>query len=112
MPQDLSLGGRILLRFCRAPGTADYATGGIHYESGRELERLEEVFPDFAREIKGKLVIDFGCGEGYQAVAFARSGAARVIGIEIDGTWREDTNGLQTPVWSRRSPLNVRFRMA
>jgi SAM-dependent methyltransferase len=89
MHRDLSWSGRILLRFCRTPGTPDYATGGIHYESGRELERLEEVFPDFAREIKGQVVIDFGCGEGYQAVAFARAGAARVIGIEIDERYLE-----------------------
>ena len=74
---------RILLWFCRAPGTPDYPMTGVHYESGTELKRLEEVFPDFTQIIQGKDVIDFGCGEGYQAVAFARAGAARVIGIEI-----------------------------
>jgi 2-polyprenyl-3-methyl-5-hydroxy-6-metoxy-1,4-benzoquinol methylase len=82
--KDLGLRGRILLRFCRPPGTADYATSGIHYVAGEELERLEEVFPDFLGNITGKLVIDFGCGEAYQAVAFARAGAGRVVGIEID----------------------------
>jgi SAM-dependent methyltransferase len=81
---DLSWSGRLLLRFCRTPGTPDYSRGGIHYDSGKELNRLEEVFPDFRRHIKGKSVIDFGCGEAYQAAAFARSGAAKVIGVEIN----------------------------
>jgi ubiquinone/menaquinone biosynthesis C-methylase UbiE len=39
----------------------------------------------FAR-IVGKVVIDFGCGEGDDAVELARNGAKRVIGIDI----RED----------------------
>src|SRR5271154_4374252 len=82
--KDLSLRGRTLLRFCRPPGTPDYPTSGIHYVPGEELARLEEVFPDFLRNIKSKLIIDFGCGEAYQAVAFARAGAGRVVGIEID----------------------------
>ena len=59
---------------------------GVHYESGHELDRLEEVFPDIRREFPGKVVMDFGCSVGYQAAAFARAGARRVIGIEIDET--------------------------
>ena len=37
-------------------------------------------------EIAGKVVIDFGCGAGADAVAMAERGAKRVIGIDI----RED----------------------
>jgi SAM-dependent methyltransferase len=42
----------------------------------------DEVFT----RIAGKVVIDFGCGEGTEAVEMARRGARRVIGIDI----RED----------------------
>lgn len=34
-------------------------------------------------QLKGKIVIDFGCGEGIEAIEFAKQGAARVIGIDI-----------------------------
>ena len=80
----LSWGARVLLFFCRAPGTPDYPTVEVHYEPGKELERLDEVFPGFSDKVRGKVVIDFGCGEGYQAVAIARAGASRVIGVEIN----------------------------
>jgi SAM-dependent methyltransferase len=42
----------------------------------------DEIF----NRIAGKVIIDFGCGEGTDAVEMARSGAKRVIGIDI----RED----------------------
>src|SRR5271165_3366397 len=113
--KDLSLRGRALLRFCRPPGTSDYATSGIHYVAGEELERLEEVFPDFLGNIKGRLVIDFGCGEAYQAVAFARAGADRVVGVEIDedrvsrGRRRIAEAGLEGTVSLERSiPLGLK----
>ncbi|HEV2444308.1 MAG TPA: class I SAM-dependent methyltransferase [Candidatus Sulfopaludibacter sp.] len=37
----------------------------------------------FFGAIAGKVVIDFGCGEGDEAIEMAKSGAARVIGIDI-----------------------------
>ncbi len=41
---------------------------------------------DFFTKIAGKVIIDFGCGEGADAVEMAGNGAARVIGLDI----RED----------------------
>ena len=38
---------------------------------------------DFFPRIAGKVVIDFGCGEGVDAVEMAEKGAKRVIGIDI-----------------------------
>lgn len=38
---------------------------------------------DFLARIAGKVVIDFGCGEGEHAVEMAQKGAQRVIGIDI-----------------------------
>lgn len=37
----------------------------------------------FLASLRGKTVIDFGCGPGVQAVEMARHGAARVVGLEI-----------------------------
>jgi 2-polyprenyl-3-methyl-5-hydroxy-6-metoxy-1,4-benzoquinol methylase len=39
--------------------------------------------PEFFARIAGKTVIDFGCGEGVEAVEMARRGAGRVIGIDV-----------------------------
>jgi len=38
---------------------------------------------DFLERIKGKTVIDFGCGEGAEAVEIAQNGATRVFGVDI-----------------------------
>jgi len=37
----------------------------------------------FLEEVRGKTVIDFGCGEGAEAVEMALAGAERVIGLDI-----------------------------
>ena len=45
---------------------------------------IEQFFGnDFFHLIRGKTVIDFGCGSGNQSVEMARKGAANVIGIDI-----------------------------
>ncbi len=38
---------------------------------------------DFLQRIKGKTVIDFGCGEGAEAIEIAQNGATRVFGVDI-----------------------------
>jgi len=82
---DLSIAGQVLLTwFCREPGTEDYPMDGVHYEPGRELDKLLAVFPDLRSQIVGKNVVDFACGWGYQCVALARAGAKQVLGTEID----------------------------
>jgi SAM-dependent methyltransferase len=46
--------------------------------------KLREFFGEsFLEEIRGKTILDFGCGMGMQAVEMARLGAARVIGLDI-----------------------------
>jgi SAM-dependent methyltransferase len=57
---------------------------GAHYESGRELEELEKLFPGFREELTEKVVLDFGCGAGYQLIALCRAGASQVIGVDIN----------------------------
>lgn len=72
---------RILKRI--APGTAEFP-GESAYEGKSKLTVL--MGNEFFRKIGGKVVVDFGCGEGAAAVEIAAKGAARVTGIDI----RED----------------------
>lgn len=57
---------------------------GSVYEGKSRLALLmgDKIFDRFA----GKVVVDFGCGDGTDAVEMAQKGAGRVIGIDI----RED----------------------
>ncbi len=72
---------RILKRI--SPGSPDCCTGRV-YEGKSKLAIL--FGDEFFSKIPGKTVIDFGCGEGVEAVEMAQRGAKRVIGIDI----RED----------------------
>ena len=57
---------------------------GAAYASKSKLEIL--LGKEFLRSMVGKTVIDFGCGEGAEAIDLALQGARCVIGIDI----RED----------------------
>jgi 2-polyprenyl-3-methyl-5-hydroxy-6-metoxy-1,4-benzoquinol methylase len=72
---------RILKRI--SPGAPD-CCGGSNYEGKSKLAVLlgEEIYG----KIAGKVIVDFGCGEGDDAIEMAERGARRVIGIDI----RED----------------------
>jgi SAM-dependent methyltransferase len=54
---------------------------GSAYSDGSKLDVL--LGQDFWDDVEGKVVIDFGCGEGHQAIEMARRGARSVIGIDI-----------------------------
>jgi len=66
-----------------SPGAPDCCSG-CAYQGKSKLEVL--MGREFLAGIQGKTVIDFGCGEGRDAVEMATGGARRVIGIDI----RED----------------------
>ena len=73
-----TLGYRIL-RYL-SPGT----TGNHEYTAYIERSKLEVFFgPQIWDELAGKVVIDYGCEEGIEAIEMARRGAGRVIGIDI-----------------------------
>jgi SAM-dependent methyltransferase len=63
-----------------SPGAPDVCSGAV-YEGQSKLKIL--LGEDFFDRIAGKIVIDFGCGEGRDAVEMAQHGAARVIGLDI-----------------------------
>ena len=64
--------------FPRAPDSGTCSEGcGVH-------SRLRLLLgDDVVRSLRGKVVVDFGCGEGNEAIDLAQSGAARVIGVDI-----------------------------
>jgi SAM-dependent methyltransferase len=69
---------RILKRI--SPGAPECCSG-CAYEGQSKLALL--MGADFFARIVGKLIIDFGCGEGAEAVEMAQKGARRVIGIDV-----------------------------
>lgn len=72
---------RILKRI--SPGSPDCCTGSA-YEGKSKLAIL--LGDKLLAKIHGQTVIDFGCGEGAEAIEMAQRGAGRVVGIDI----RED----------------------
>jgi SAM-dependent methyltransferase len=55
------------------------------YATRSKLEVL--LGPGIWNEVAGREVLDFGCGPGLEAVAMAKRGAGRVIGIDIREKW-------------------------
>jgi SAM-dependent methyltransferase len=72
------LGYRLLRRLWPAPV---HNLSGIAYANKDKVEMT--LGPDVYRELRGKTVVDFGCGEGAEAVRIAQRGAAKVIGVDI-----------------------------
>lgn len=72
---------RVLKRIC--PGSPDCCSGRI-YNGKSKLQVL--LGREFLSKIRGKTIIDFGCGEGLEAIEMAQQGAKRVIGLDV----RED----------------------
>jgi SAM-dependent methyltransferase len=54
---------------------------GIEYKNKSKLEVL--LGKKFIEQLKDKVVIDFGCGAGNEAIDLVRQGVSRVIGIDI-----------------------------
>jgi len=81
---DLKLGGKLgylLLKAASVPPSQELSGGSAEKAGAAKLES------DFAKEIwkyvQGRVVLDFGCGTGHEAVALALHGAAKVYGLEI-----------------------------
>jgi len=72
--------GYRLLKSISADGETGYCDGSA-YNGRSKLEAL--LGPGIWRELADKVVIDFGCGSGVEAVEIAERGARRVIGLEL-----------------------------
>jgi SAM-dependent methyltransferase len=69
---------RLLKRI--SPGPPGCCSGSIYQSKSKLAVQFGE---DIWSRIADKVVIDFGCGEGADAVEMAANGAKRVIGIDI-----------------------------
>jgi 2-polyprenyl-3-methyl-5-hydroxy-6-metoxy-1,4-benzoquinol methylase len=75
------IGGRLAAAILRLtnPSKASHCTGAAY----RTRSKIDALLGDDAwSHIKGKTVVDFGCGTGGDSVEMARRGAARVIGVD------------------------------
>lgn len=73
-------GGYRLLRMISRDGETGYCDGSAY----QNRSKIEVLFgPKIWSELTGRVVLDFGCGTGEQAIEIARRGAKRVIGLDI-----------------------------
>jgi SAM-dependent methyltransferase len=75
-----------LLNMASHNGTVGYPEATAYFGKSK-IEVL--LGPRIWDEIRGKDVLDFGSGEGTEAVEMAQRGARRIIGLEIRSTWLE-----------------------
>jgi SAM-dependent methyltransferase len=77
-----ALGGELGYRVLRAlwPAPVDNLSGEFYADKDKLQIALG---PEVYQELRGKVVIDFGCGKGHEAVRIAQNGAARVIGVDM-----------------------------
>ena len=76
--------------------------------------KLEALFGDLVGEVSGRTVVDFGCGDGLEAVELARRGAKRVYGIDTNtacldmARWQANHAGVSHAIeLSTETPANV-----
>jgi SAM-dependent methyltransferase len=80
----LRIGGVLgyhLLRKIAPNGQGSTLMDGSAYNGVSKLAVL--LGADVVQELRGKTVLDFGCGHGNECIELARSGAAKVIGLDI-----------------------------
>jgi SAM-dependent methyltransferase len=81
-------------------GPRDALSGAGYSSAAAKLERL--LGPGFFDVVRGRTVLDFGCGPGSEALELARRGAARVIGLDVQERFlaearrRADAEGLSS----------------
>jgi SAM-dependent methyltransferase len=82
-----------LLNVLSPDGEAGLATGVPKvYQNRSKLQML--LGQDIWDRIRGRVVVDFGCGEGQEVVELAEHGARHVIGIDIRPKWLETASAL------------------
>ena len=83
----LSIGERLLLRLSKHPKdveiVGDYETPDDRWNLDNALDGFEKAFPGFCAQVEGKRMLDYGCGDGFQAVALGLLGAKEVVGAEV-----------------------------
>jgi SAM-dependent methyltransferase len=83
-----------------APAAPPYMDGSAYAGKSKLAILLGE---ELLSQIKGKTVVDFGCGEGNEAIEMAQRGAKCVFGVDIleDGLQRARERAIQAGVADR-----------
>ena len=76
------ISARILRRLSRSPEAPDYAGGTQTHVGEHALDFILKTIPGFLDLIRGKTVLDYGCGLGHQVIAMKGAGAAHVTGYD------------------------------
>jgi SAM-dependent methyltransferase len=71
----------------RSLDEADRYGTTMNYTLENALDYARKTIPEFDAYIKGKRVLDYGCGPGWQSVAMAVGGAESVHGVDIREVW-------------------------
>lgn len=74
----------ILRLFCRPIQVGSLNPSQHDWTLKSALDKIERVFPNFREQIKGKVVLDYGSGYGFQCIAMLQAGANRAIGLDIE----------------------------
>lgn len=80
----MSFGEKLLLFLSKEPESSDCETVKEEWNAKHALALLNTTFPDFTNNIAGKTIVDFGCGDGWQSLALAKSGAKHVLGLDTN----------------------------
>ena len=54
------------------------------WDTDNSLNLLARYSPNFFNDIKGKKILDFGCGTGFQTISLVLNGASFVVGVDIN----------------------------
>ena len=73
---------KLLLLLSRKPESNDYPVAFLNLNNALDL--LCKAFPPILNDIKDKIILDFGCGSGAQAVELVNNGASFVVGIDTN----------------------------
>ncbi len=98
----------LLQHLSRKVGTGRFPNS-CELDNGDSLTQLKSMYPGFLDQIKGKSIVDFGCGEGRQAFALAKTEATRVVGVDINKALVEsarvyaEKNGVTGVIYYERS---------
>jgi ubiquinone/menaquinone biosynthesis C-methylase UbiE len=80
----MGIADRVLLSLSRPPQGRDYFQSDDCVQVDNALDLLLDQFgPGILDDIRGKDVLDCGCGYGKHAVAYLRSGARHVTAVDI-----------------------------
>lgn len=105
----MSRAGELVLGvLSRRPDAGDYEEARDPWTPANALGPLLGAFPELPFLARGRRVLDFGCGGGWQAAALARLGAAYVLGVDTNPRVLEGARARE----SGTAPGRLRFEPA